>query len=235
MIIGVVSHKGGVGKTTSAVHLAAWLSAKGPALLIDGDANRSASGWAERGEMPFKVVSERQAAKYAADFPHKIIDTAGHLPNSDLRELAEGCDLLIVCCTPDALSLDALLLSADTLQKIGSENFKILLTMCNPVLGCSFQKSVSPELPSLTVRCKGLVRFSSLPLSAGLGIDNKGFMSRPTLENCTHLLRYFPAADYFSEDLEEYKSAQLCAIAPDLPGSEAIKFSVKKPNSQSFH
>jgi chromosome partitioning protein len=169
VIIGVVSHKGGVGKTTSAVHLAAWLSAKGPALLIDGDANRSATGWAERGEMPFKVVSERQAAKYAADYPHKIIDTAGHLPNSDLRELAEGCDLLIVCCSPDALSLDALLLSADTLQKIGSENFKILLTMCNPVSFAADDARSAIEAAGLPVFKGQIRRYAAYQRAALIG------------------------------------------------------------------
>ena len=32
-----------------------------PALLVDRDANRSAIGWGKRGELPFKVVDERQS------------------------------------------------------------------------------------------------------------------------------------------------------------------------------
>jgi len=49
MILTEASFKRGVGKTTTAVHLAAYLQQQAPALLIGGDPNRSASGWARRG------------------------------------------------------------------------------------------------------------------------------------------------------------------------------------------
>src|SRR5258706_7491014 len=59
MIITIASFKGGVAKTTTAVHLAAYLQDRSPTLLIDGDPNRSATGWSRRGQLPFKVVDER--------------------------------------------------------------------------------------------------------------------------------------------------------------------------------
>jgi chromosome partitioning protein len=52
MIITVASFKGGVGKTT-AVHLATFFQQQGPTVLIDGDPNRSASAWHQRGALPF--------------------------------------------------------------------------------------------------------------------------------------------------------------------------------------
>ena len=42
----MVNSKGGVGKTTTAVHLAAMLSRQGNTLLIDGDHQASAASWA---------------------------------------------------------------------------------------------------------------------------------------------------------------------------------------------
>jgi len=56
MIVTIASFKGGVGKTTTALHLAAYLQTKAPTLLVDGDLNRSALDWAARGSLPFKVV-----------------------------------------------------------------------------------------------------------------------------------------------------------------------------------
>ena len=132
MIITVASFKGGVGKTTTAVHLAAYLQKKAPALLVDGDANRSATVWGKRGGLPFKVVDERQAAHYARNYEHVIIDTAARPDEDDLKALAGGCDLLIIPVTPDALALDALMLTVKVLQNIGSDSYRVLLTIIPP-------------------------------------------------------------------------------------------------------
>jgi chromosome partitioning protein len=132
MIITVASFKGGVGKTTTAVHLATFLNERAPVLLIDGDPNRSATGWSRRGSLPFKVVDERQAAKFAKDYENMVIDTQARPSREDLEALAGGCDLLVIPTTPDALSLDALTLTVDVLKELGAERYRILLTMIPP-------------------------------------------------------------------------------------------------------
>ena len=120
MIITVAGFKGGVGKTTTAVHFAAWMQQRGPTVLVDGDPNRSATTWARRGKLPFKVVDERTAARYAREFEHIVIDTKARPEEEDLRALVEGCDLLIIPSKPDTLSLDALRLTVNTLKAIGA-------------------------------------------------------------------------------------------------------------------
>lgn len=132
MIITVASFKGGQAKTTSAIHLAAYLQNDKPTLLIDGDPNRSATGWARRQGLPFKVIDERQAARYAREYEHIVIDTQARPTQEDLRALADGCDMLIIPVTPDALSLDALFLIVEALEHLGSNRFRILLTIVPP-------------------------------------------------------------------------------------------------------
>lgn len=132
MIITVASFKGGVGKTTTAVHLAAYLQKKKPTLLIDGDPNRSATAYTKRGKLPFVVADERGAAKYARDYEHVVIDTEARPDEEDLRSLANGCDLLVIPTTPDAMAIDALLLTVQALEKVGAKNYRILLTVVPP-------------------------------------------------------------------------------------------------------
>lgn len=132
MILTVAGFKGGVGKTTSAIHIAAYFSRLAPTILIDGDPNRSATAWARSGKLPFKVVDERLAARYARDFTHMIFDTQARPTEEDLKVLAEGCDLLIVPTTPDALALDALMLTVSALRNMGSQNYAVLVTIVPP-------------------------------------------------------------------------------------------------------
>ena len=132
VIVTVSSYKGGVGKTTTAVHLAAFLQGSGPTVLIDGDPNRSATGWAKRGSLPFAVVDERQAAKVARDYQHLVIDTQARPSQEDMQALAAGCDLLVIPSTADALALDALMLTVDALRSLPAAQYRVLLTMLPP-------------------------------------------------------------------------------------------------------
>jgi chromosome partitioning protein len=132
MIITVASFKGGVGKTTTAVHLAAYFSKKASTVLIDGDPNRSATGWAKRGELPFVVIDERVAAKQARNYEHIVIDTEARPEVEDLQALSEGCDCLVIPSTPDALSLDAMMQTVEALKSLGSDSYRILLTVIPP-------------------------------------------------------------------------------------------------------
>lgn len=137
MIVTVASFKGGVGKTTTAVHLACYLQRLAPTLLIDGDENRSATGWNERGEkkdnpLPFKVVDELQGVRFARQYEHIVIDTQARPSKDDLKLLAGGCDLLLLPTTPDSLSIEALLLTVGALRELNFDAFKILLTIIPP-------------------------------------------------------------------------------------------------------
>lgn len=132
MLVTCTSAKGGVGKTTSAVHIAAVLAKDDKTLLIDGDPNHSALKWAKRGNLPFQVVDLMAAPRHTRHYNHVVFDTPARPDRDDLEALVDGCDLLIIPTTPDILSIDATLETVDMLNEFECDRYRILLTIVPP-------------------------------------------------------------------------------------------------------
>ncbi len=128
-ILTVTGYKGGVGKSVTAVHLATFFSDKGKTVLVDGDPNRTALSWNSRGGLPFTVADERQAMKVVSGSDFVVIDTPARPNSDDLKELAKGCDLLILPTAPDVLSLQPML---ETARDLGDANYRALITIVPP-------------------------------------------------------------------------------------------------------
>ncbi len=127
MIIAITALKGGVGKTTTAIHLAAYLETLAPTLLIDADKNRSALVWSKEDKLPFYVASQAGSPGLIKKFTHIIIDTQARPEPEELEDLAEGSDLLILPTTPNHLDLDTTVKAVELLKKLNA-NYKVLLT-----------------------------------------------------------------------------------------------------------
>lgn len=119
-----------VHNTVTAVHLAAFFERKfgeGSTVLVDTDPNASALEWSERGRLPFPVVGPDGEP---GEEEHVILDSQGRLGGEDLEAAAEDSDLLVVPTTPEALSLNALMLLVEELESLrGNAEYRVLLTM----------------------------------------------------------------------------------------------------------
>lgn len=113
MIYAVVNTKGGVGKTTTAVHLATMFARQGKTLLIDGDPQNSAASWAAwRRENPNYTPSPTTTC------------LAGKAILSEGKQLAAGFDSVVVDAGGrDSVGLrSALLLAQKAIIPIGASN-----------------------------------------------------------------------------------------------------------------
>lgn len=138
-------------------------------MLIDGDANRSALAYSKRGgELPFKVVDERAAAKYTRDFENLVIDTAAHPSKSELAAMVESCDRLLIVCEPEIMSLDVLPEMLTDLGKLGSQNHLVLLCQVSPRSDASEARAVIEGLNVQTFK-RHIRAYAAYKLAAALG------------------------------------------------------------------
>lgn len=132
-VIAIISQKGGAGKTTLALHLAAAAQEAGRvALVIDTDPQATASQWAAwRQDQPPEVIDSpppRLAAKVAQAQEQGaewiVIDTPPHA-DSAARAAVEVADLVLVPCRPSAFDLAAIQTTAKLVQLLKKPAFVV--------------------------------------------------------------------------------------------------------------
>jgi chromosome partitioning protein len=133
VIISLISYKGGVGKSSTCIHLAAVLARSAPTLAVDGDQNASLLDWQARGDgLPFEICHRDSLAKYASKYEHLVIDTAARPQPSVLKGIVAGCDRLILTTAVDGVSMAALRPAIDDLNALNAQ-YTILLNLVPPV------------------------------------------------------------------------------------------------------
>lgn len=151
--IAVVGRKGGVGKTSSAIHLAAHLAYMGRrTLLIDGDDRGYATTWARGGQMPFEVdgvgglmaVSQYDAA---------VIDSQADPSEQEISTLGRHSSVLVLPAIPEAQAVSGLMQTVNVLDQAGVPRSRVavLLTMDTRVGGATREAREALEGAGLTV------------------------------------------------------------------------------------
>jgi chromosome partitioning protein len=134
LTIALISQKGGVGKTTLAIHLATAFETHGrQTLLVDLDPQTSAAEWkdARAAERPYvmavppsRLVKTLETAR-SNNAQVAILDTAPHSEGTAL-DAARASDLILVPCQPSIMDLRAMRKTADILNYLKKPTFAVL-------------------------------------------------------------------------------------------------------------
>jgi chromosome partitioning protein len=112
MLIGILNQKGGVGKTTTAVHLTYWLfSLKRNVLVIDADSQKSSSKWLERVGLQYEVIDDpelvyERAIELSQSYDEVVIDAPGVLGDTT-KSILLAVDLALIPVQPTQLDIDS--------------------------------------------------------------------------------------------------------------------------------
>lgn len=112
--IAVANQKGGTGKSTLAVNLAAGFSRRGPTVLLDADPQGSASQWSQMGGKeddlpPIERLNDADAGiairRTAGSKRYVLVDCPPHLGSEALRSVLAVVDLVLIPVQPSPLDL----------------------------------------------------------------------------------------------------------------------------------
>lgn len=125
MILALSNSKGGVGKTTIAVHLAVWLHERGRKIIfVDSDVQGSSSTWLHEAcpELPImRLITPEdvleQLPQLAAQADFLVVDGPAGL-SEVTRAIFFMADLAILPCGPSVLDLRAVIDAVEVLKKI---------------------------------------------------------------------------------------------------------------------
>jgi chromosome partitioning protein len=138
-ILVVLNGKGGVGKTTTSINVAALFAERQRVLLVDADPQGSANWWVQQNEetMQFdtKVVSDLHSLRelqQQTEYRVVVVDMPPALDSAALEILIPVADYLLLPTPPAPMDLAAMIQTVKQVVLPSGVAHRVLLTRVNP-------------------------------------------------------------------------------------------------------
>lgn len=138
-VVAVLNGKGGVGKTTTSVNLAAALAEQYRVLLVDADPQGSATWWVEHGPntMGFDLARETDPTllgelRHVENYGLIVVDTPPALGSDALEAVVPAADYVVLPTPPAPMDLAALIETVKAAVIPTGVAYRVLLTRVDP-------------------------------------------------------------------------------------------------------
>lgn len=134
-LVAVTNQKGGAGKTTTTMNLAAIAAENSRVLVVDVDPQQSTTWWASTADesLPFDFAADTDASNLARlralPFDVIFVDTPGNLTDSKiLASVLAVADFAIIPTEPEALCIPPMVRTIRTLVEPSGIPYRVLLS-----------------------------------------------------------------------------------------------------------
>lgn len=132
-VIAVINQKGGAGKTTLAMNLAAGLSRRAETLVLDLDPQGSSRQWASLGSEPFPATVKQIIGKWDARtlhqnyraYRHLVLDCPPSLDSHASLQALRACDVALIPVLPSPIDLWASLRLPEEIEEARKANSRL--------------------------------------------------------------------------------------------------------------
>ncbi|MBC7596099.1 MAG: ParA family protein [Kineosporiaceae bacterium] len=162
-VVVVTNQKGGAGKTTTTMNLAAILAEQARVLVVDVDPQQSTTSWATAAgdRLPFDFAAETDPSNLirlrSLPYDTILIDTPGNLTDSGILSAAlDVSDFAIVPTEPEALCIEPMVRTIRSIIQPRGIPFRVLLS------------KVDFRVPGQWINARDLLEQLELPMFAGV-------------------------------------------------------------------
>lgn len=201
-VTAIINQKGGAGKTTLAMNLAAGLARRAETVVIDLDPQGSSVQWASQGSAPFPATVKQIGGRWDArtlhqnyrNYRYMVLDCPPSLDSHATLQALRACDLALIPVLPSPVDLWASLRLPQEIEAARRDNPNLkaylVLNQQEPknALSAAMHEALAEfDIPVLTAVVRRRAAYRSAALE-GVSVYQMGRRGAPAVEEIESII-----------------------------------------------